>query len=267
MQVFKRKAKPQILILGAAGRIGKVLHQHLCKKGYPLRLVDKLPVSKIKPEDETLQFDIANVEHLANAMREIDIVIDLTWCGEALNIKPYFMDGIQNLYNVFEEAKKAGVKRVIYASSIHTMGFYPQNKKIGINDPVRPDGFYGLTKVFGESIGRLYSDKFGLSVICLRICAFSPKPVDRRMLSYWVSHKDAMHLFTKAIETPNVKFTIAYGVSNNKTAMVCNKGTEIKGFKPSDNAEPFRPELQHQVFDDPVANSLVGSLFVATKES
>ena len=81
-------------------------------------------------------------------------------------------------YNLFEAARKKGVKRLVFASSNHAVGFYPRHHRIGTDVTARPDSRYGVSKVFGEAVGALYADKHGLDVTCMRIGNFGDKPLD-----------------------------------------------------------------------------------------
>ena len=123
-------------------------------------------------------------------------------------------------YNLFEAARQAGVKRVIFASSNHAVGFYPRKRKIGTDVTVRPDSRYGVSKAFGEALGALYSDKHGMVVTCLRIGNVGPRPLDVRRLSIWVSPEDIVQLFRIGLEHPDIRFEILYGASDNEASLV-----------------------------------------------
>jgi len=265
MAIFTKKKR--ILVIGAAGCIGSALHEYLSDKKYHLRLVDIKPIIPISSKEEIFQLDILDEQALAETMKDVDYVIHLAMMPNETNSEALIPINYQGSYNVFEQAKQAGVKRVIYASSIHTVGFYPRNKIVDIDSPVRPDGFYGVSKVFGEALGRLYADKFGLSVVCLRISSFKSRPLEERMLSTWLSVRDGMQLFMRSIETPDIQFAIAYGVSNNTSLNISNKGTDIKGYQPVDNAEDFADEVRSEIYEDPVARTLHGGMFCTFMES
>jgi uronate dehydrogenase len=116
---------------------------------------------------------------------------------------------IVNTYNVFEAARRAGVKRVVFASSNHVVGFYRRERTVGIDVPPRPDSYYGVSKVFGEALGRLYADKYAMSVACLRIGSFRQTPEDRRQLTTWLSHDDGARLLRCCIDAPPFHFLVA----------------------------------------------------------
>ena len=142
-------------------------------------------------------------------------------------------------YNLFEAARQAGVKRVVFASSNHAVGFYPRKRKIGTDVTVRPDSRYGVSKAFGEALGALYSDKHGMSVTCLRIGNVGPRPLDVRRLSIWISPEDIVQLIRIGLEHPDIRFEILYGASDNEAAWWDNSRAPIARLP----ARPARPRI------------------------
>src|SRR5262249_2024002 len=119
-------------------------------------------------------------------------------------------------YNLFEAARKKGVKRVVFASSNHAVGFYPRHHRIGTDVTPRPDGRYGVSKVFGEAVGALYADKHGLKVTCIRIGNFGERPLDHRRLAMWLNPEDLVQLCRIGLDHPDIHFEILYGASYNE---------------------------------------------------
>jgi uronate dehydrogenase len=146
---------------------------------------------------------------------------------------------IRGTHHVFEAARRAGVPRVVFASSAHVTGFYPWEAVVGPEDSVRPDTFYGASKVAGEALGRLYADKFGLEVIAIRIVGFAPEPRDPGYLWGWLSPGDCVQLFRRAIEAEGVSYLCLYGVSANTRARWRTDGRDVLGYRPEDDAEKF----------------------------
>ena len=145
-------------------------------------------------------------------------------------------------YNIWEAAWRNGVRRVIYASSIHAVGMYPKTAFIGVDVPHRPDTFYGLAKCFTEDLGRMYFEKRGLESVLLRILSCA-KVTNPRALGTWLSYGDLIQLVQRAIDTPVVGCTVIYGVSNNDRAPVDNAAAGHLGYRPRDNAERFAAEI------------------------
>ena len=141
-------------------------------------------------------------------------------------------------YNIWEAAHRNGLRRVVYASSIHAVGMYPKTRAIGTEVPHRPDTYYGLAKCFAEDLASLYWDKRGLESVCLRILSCA-QVGNARAVGSWLSYGDLVQLVTRAIDTPVTGFSVVYGVSDNDRAPVDNSGARFLGYRPRDNAEQF----------------------------
>ena len=151
---------------------------------------------------------------------------------------------IVGCYNVFEAARRNGVKRVLFASSNHATGFYRRDEKIDHRVNPKPDSRYGLSKVFGEQLGSLYADKYGMEVFCMRIGNVNVAPADKRRLSIWISPRDLARLVSVGVENPNISFEIVYGVSDNKRSWYDNANAHRLGYQPQDDAERHAAEVQ-----------------------
>ena len=156
------------------------------------------------------------------------------------------------MYNLYEGCRKNNVKRVIWASSVHTVGFYPRAHIVDNKTMPRPDSNYGLSKVFGESLAQYYWDKYGIETISIRIYSCVAEPKDHRMLSTWLSYNDLKSLIKACIDSSNVQHSIIFGVSNNDSILIDNKYANHIGYKPKDNAEKFRKQIEEKTgFVDP----------------
>ncbi|MFD2207553.1 NAD-dependent epimerase/dehydratase family protein [Kiloniella antarctica] len=233
-----------ILITGAAGRLGRVLRQGLKRNDRCLHLLDIAPLGDEQDNECHLKVDATDLNAVVKAMENIDIIVHLAAYPDEADWSQIFPLNYNLTYNVFEAARISGVKRVIFASSIQAVGFHPIETTISDTARLRPSGFYGVSKGFGESLASLYADKFGLSVACLRVASFESKPVDTRMLSTWLSHEDGVHLFDKCIDAPDFHFFRVFGVSNNTRARVDNSHVEWLGYEPQSNAEDYRKEIE-----------------------
>ena len=149
---------------------------------------------------------------------------------------------IVGCYNVWQAAHTAGVRRIVYASSIHAVGMYPKTIAIDSDTPHRPDSYYGLAKCFAEDMAKLYWDKKGLETVCLRILSCATV-TNARALGSWLSYNDLIHLVERAIDTPVTGFTVVYGVSNNDRSPVDNSKASFLGYRPTDNAEQFSEKI------------------------
>ena len=236
-------AVPRILITGAAGEIGCVLRAGLYGESCTLRLLDIRPQSA-RPGEEVVTADLANIAALGEAARDVDCIVHLAGVPREGAWEAILPNNIIGTYNVFEAARKAGVRRVIFASSNHVIGYYRANQPVGVTEPERPDSRYGVSKAYGEALGRMYADKYGLEVACLRIGSFRAKPQDARQLATWISHRDMVALTRCCIEAPAFHFLVLYGVSNNTRNRWQNPHAAKIGYRPLDNAEQYAPELE-----------------------
>ena len=212
---------PTILITGAAGRIGTMLRPRLARPGRTLRLLDTAPLAAgpagpTGPGEESVTASVTDLAAMTAACAGVDAVIHLAaLAGEAAweRILPVNIEGT---YAAFEAARRAGVPRVIYASSNHAVGFTPRSRFPAPDYAFpAPDTYYGVAKVTGEALAALYHHRYGLDTICLRILTCYDKPPTARSLSTWLSPDDAGRLFEACLTVPDPGFRVAYGVSAN----------------------------------------------------
>lgn len=235
----------RILITGAAGQIGRALRTGL-RGAFPLiRLLDVAPLGDAGAGEEILAADIRDIAALERATAGIDCVVHLAGQSTEAEWDKVLPLNIEGCYNVFEAARRSGVKRVVFASSNHAVGFHRRERFIDNQVLPRPDTRYGVSKVFGEALGRLYADKYGLSVACLRIGTFiePDRPKDARQLLTWISHRDMVQLVRRCIDHPHYHFVVVYGVSNNLRSRWDNSNAKFLGYRPEDNSEVFAAEI------------------------
>jgi uronate dehydrogenase len=234
-----------ILITGAAGQIGVALRSGL-RGQYPvLRLLDVAPLGEAAAGEEIVRADIRGIGAMEKAVQGVDCVVHLAGASVESEWEKVLPLNIEGCYNTFEAARRQGVKRVVFASSNHAVGFHRRERFIDDKVVPRPDTRYGVSKVFGEAVGRLYADKHGLSVACLRIGTFRnpDRPADRRQLLTWISHRDMVQLVRRCIDYPQYHFITVYGVSNNLRSRWDNSNVKFLGYRPEDDSEKFAPEI------------------------
>ncbi|MEO8442161.1 MAG: NAD(P)-dependent oxidoreductase [Betaproteobacteria bacterium] len=239
-----KQSIPRVLITGAAGEIGRVLRAGLYDGKRTLRLLDIKPQNSARTGEELVTADLADTAALQNAMRDIDCIVHLAGVPREGAWEAILPNNIIGTYNLFEAARKAGVKRVIFASSNHVIGYYRATQAVGVMEPERPDSRYGVSKAYGEALGRMYADKYGLEVACLRIGSFRARPEDARQLATWISHRDMVELTRCCIDAAAFHFLVLYGVSNNTRNRWQNPHAAEIGYRPQDNAEAFAHELE-----------------------
>jgi uronate dehydrogenase len=235
----------RVLLTGAAGKIGSAIREGLRSDLTELRLTDRLDVVPAPGAPETfVRADLLDRAAVERAVAGVDAVIHLGGNPDEASFDDLIGPNVRGTFNLFDAARRAGVTRVVYASSNHATGFYqPSDRLIG-EEPTRPDSLYGVTKVFGEAIGRLYADKFGLQVVAVRIGSFKPRPTQPRELHTWLSPGDAVRLFRSCLTPESIGFLTIYGVSaNTRTWWPRAEAARILGYEPQDDAEQYADEL------------------------
>ena len=230
-----------ILITGAAGQLGRFLRQGLAGK-YALRLLDIAPIEDLGEGEAGVVADLTDPAALQAAMAGVDGIVHLGAVSVEDSWEAILPNNIVGTYNLFEAARLAGVKRVLFASSNHAIGFYRRDQRIGPDVTVRPDGRYGVSKAFGEALASLYADKYGLETYCMRIGNVTEKPVDQRRLSIWLSPRDFCQLVQVGLEA-ELHFEIVYGASNNTRTWWDNSRAEALGYRPLDDSEAYAEEV------------------------
>ena len=248
-----------ILITGSSGLIGQILLQNL-----PLEhTITGLDITE-SSDDRTSAANLQNLNEIKDHYSNVDTVIDLAGISNLeADWNQIYSNNIPVTYNSFEAAKQSNVKRIIYASSNHVTGLYEyetpysdiisgnyhkvdHSKLNHINSgfKIKPDSPYGIGKSFGESVAKYYSEKFGISVICLRIGTVNKynRPMDIRQFATLLTHRDLVQLVSKSINAkPNIKYEIFYGVSNNKWRIwdLTESAAKIS-YEPLDSTESHR---------------------------
>ncbi|MFE9425617.1 NAD-dependent epimerase/dehydratase family protein [Kitasatospora sp. NPDC006697] len=252
-----------VLLTGAAGRIGSSLRELLPGYGYRLRSFDLLPV----PGDPgAITADLLDAGALAAAMEGVDAVVHLAGIPGEAPFADILAANIEGTYRLYDAARAAGVRRVVYGSSNHAVGFTERPAEGGsvpADTPQRPDTYYGVSKCFGENLASLYADRHGIETVSLRIGSFAPAPRSVRMLGSWLSPGDCARLVDAALSGPVSGHTVVYGISANTRAWWDLSSARALGYRPQDDAEAFAAgllaELGELSADDPEFRYLGGS--------
>ncbi|UQX87799.1 NAD(P)-dependent oxidoreductase [Jatrophihabitans telluris] len=230
-----------VLLTGSSGRIGRMLTARLPPRGIALRTFDRVP-----PADVVA--DVTDLAALTQAMAGVDAVVHLAGQPTEAPWPVIRAANIDGTVTLFEAARAAGVRRVVYASSNHAVGFTPHDDlsagaDLPADTPARPDTLYGVSKVFGEALGRYYVDRYGFDVACLRIGSCQEEPPNSRALATWLSPGDVTALVSACLTHPHLGYRLIWGVSANRHRWFSlDAGAEI-GFVPEDDAAAVRPEL------------------------
>ncbi len=232
--------RKRVLITGAGGHIGSSLSQSL-KDHYELRLHFHHP-PEVEPAADYVIADVANFQELVPAMTNIDAIVHLA--GSPHVTSPWdavHQTNIVGTYNVFETARLAGVRKIVFASTNHVMGMYDRDRDwpVYADQPVRPDSLYGVSKAFGETLGRFYVDQYGMSIIALRIGWFLEEPHDEIGRWMWLSPRDCAQIVWRAIEA-DIGYGVFYATSaNSGRRWDITDAINMLGYRPQDDAETF----------------------------
>ena len=233
----------RIVVTGAAGVVGTMLRPGLRGVADEIRLVD---LKAVVPDhgEVCLEGDITDLAFARRALAGCDACVHLAAIPTEDAFEPILHSNLRGAWTVFEAARLEACERVVFASSNHATGYYPVGRQLTPSDPVRPDSYYGVSKVFGEALGSLYHDKFGLRVACLRIGGARPKPVDERDLSIWLSPGDLGRLVRACLTSPDLGFAIVYGASRNTRGWWDLDPGRRLGYEPQDDAEDYAADVQ-----------------------
>ncbi len=256
----------RILLTGASGGIGTRLRGML-PSAYPaLRLSDLKAPADLQATEEFVAADLADLAQVERISEGIDGIIHLGGQSLEADWETVLNANITGTYNLFEAARRKGVKRIVFASSNHVVGFYPRSRRLGTEVVPLPDTRYGVSKAFGESLGAFYAYKFGLRVLCLRIGNVDDKPRDLRRMSIWLSPADLLQLIRIGLEHPDLRYEVFYGVSGNDRGWWDNETALRYGYKPTGNSETMRDAALAGEKDrkpDPIGDHVQGGWFAA----
>lgn len=241
----------RILLTGASGNLGRELREKLSGWVDVLRLSDIAEMAPARAGEEVQQCDLADFDAVKALVADCDGIIHLGGLSTENTFKNILSANIEGTYNIYEAARQHGIKRILFASSNHTIGFHERETLLDADSPMRPDSLYGVSKGFGELLARYYFDKFNIETANVRIGSCFEKPLDRRMLATWLSIDDLVELTKRVFEVDRLGCPIIYGVSDNKEVWWDNRKVSYLGWKPTDSSARFESEahLQAQAED------------------
>jgi uronate dehydrogenase len=240
--VMLMSPKPIVLLTGAAGKIGSRARAYL-RQRCQLRATDIIDLGTAMDDEETVVCDLADESATRRLMEGVYAVVHLAGIPREAPIQAIAQANLIAAWNVYEAAKEARTRRVIFGSTNHVIGFYASEDRLGTDTPARPDTLYGASKVFGEALARLFWDKHGIESVCLRIGSALERPTAPRHLSTWVSYDDLNELIWCSLTAERVGYTVAYGISDNDRGWWDNSGAKHLGYRPRHRSEDYAAEL------------------------
>jgi uronate dehydrogenase len=256
-----KPAKP-VLLTGASGALGRVLAKSLSAEGWILRLTDIVPFSDPVPAGAAFtKADLGDGVTILRLAEGCQAIIHLGGVSVERPFEEILGPNLRGLFHIYEAARREGA-RVIFASSNHSIGFHERTETLGADTQFQPDGFYGLSKAYGELMGRLYWFKHGVESVNIRIGSCFAEPVNARMLATWLSYPDLTRLMTRCVVTEKTGCCVVWGASNNKRMTWWRSDArEALGWAPQDSADPFAGQLAGKVSDDPIEERYMGGGF------
>lgn len=236
---------PRLLLTGAAGGLGRVLRPRLQRVCEQLRLSDRISSGALAAHETEQLCDLADRAAMQQLLQGVDAVVHLGGVSVENPFEQVAASNLHGVFHLYEAARLSGCRRIVFASSNHTIGCYEQGQQLRVGDTPRPDGYYGVSKLFGENMAQLYWDRYGIETVSLRIGSATPEPEDRRSLSTWLSLDDLERLVVAALLAPDVGCLTVYGMSANTAAWWSTEGWDRLGYVPQSNAEAWRERIQH----------------------
>ena len=233
----------KILLTGAAGHLGQYLRPRLIERYGALRSTDRVDPGPLLPGEELRLCDLSDFDAISEAVAGCSAIIHFGANVTEETWEIIHQSNIIGTYNVFEAARRHQVKRIIFASSVHAIGYHPVTDRLDAFSAQRPDSYYGIAKAFGEGMACMYAHKAGMDVACLRIGSSFPEPTEPRHLSTWLSYADMCRLVMSCLDAPRLGYTIMYGASANDRSWWDNSLSPHVAYTPQDNAETYAARI------------------------
>jgi uronate dehydrogenase len=233
----------KILITGASGDVGSRLRTLLKPVYSELVLSDLRPPPDLGSDESFIAADLSRFDEVRAAVEGVHGIVHLGGHSVEGPWETILNANIVGAYHLYEAARQAGVKRIVFASSNHAVGFYPRRQTIGTDVTALPDTRYGLSKAFGEGLAALYAYKHGLGTLAIRIGNVGDRPLDERRLAIWLKPEDLVALIRIGLEKPDLLFEVVYGMSDNARAWWDNSRAEALGYRPEGRSEDYAPEV------------------------
>jgi uronate dehydrogenase len=255
---------PRLLVTGAAGGLGRVLRRRLQPVATTLRLSDIAEMAPAERHEEVVPCDLADKAAVDRLVQGCDAIVHLG--GISVDVRSRRSSRPTSRACSTCTKRRGAMVCAAWCSPVPTTssGFHEQGKLLDADAPRRPDGYYGLSKAFGEDLSRFYFDRYGIESACLRIGSSYPEPKDRRMLVTWLSYADLTSLVQACLFAPGLGHAIVYGVSANRDTWWDNAIAARIGWRPRDSSEPYRQLVESLSAPDPAdaASRFQGGAFV-----
>ena len=252
-----------VLLTGASGTLGRLLASRLPALGWRLRLTDRAPFpDPLPPGCSFHALDLDDRAALAEVAEGCGLILHYGGISTEQGFDPILGPNLRGTFHIYELARRLKA-RVVYASSNHAVGLYERTVRLDHDCLLRPDGFYGLSKAYGEMLARMYWEKHAVETVAVRIGSVLPAVPDARMLATWASHDDFVRLMQRCADAPHVGFSIIWGTSNNSRSFYGRDDRDRLGWVPQDSSDGQAEAVAGKVTGDPVAERYQGGRFVS----
>ncbi len=260
-------ARP-VLLTGASGALGRQLAAYLGGKlRWPLVLTDIAPFpDAVPPGCRFVRADLQDGVAILRLAEGCGTILHFGGVSVERPFEEVIGPNIRGLYHIYEAARRERA-RVLFASSNHSIGFHERTEPLDDDCQPLPDGYYGLSKVYAEMMGRMYWFKHGVENVNVRIGSCFPEPVNARMLSTWLSYADLCRLCERATLAPPVGSVVIWGASNNARSFWRHDSRAALDWLPQDSADPFAGQLAGKTSGDPVEERYQGGNYTGIEYS
>ena len=257
----------KVLLTGASGGVGTRLRK-LLPPIYPgLVLSDITQPQDLSAQEAFIKADLSSFAEVRAAVAGVESIIHLGGYSVEGPWDTILNANIIGTYNLFEAARLEGVKRIVFASSNHVVGFFPRKEKIPTKVNLRPDSRYGVSKAFGEALAAFYAFKHDIGCLCIRIGNVGEAPLDERRLAIWLKTEDLVALIRIGLERPDLVYEVVYGMSDNQRAWWDNSNAKRLGYRPSGHSEDFAADILANPVTtlDPIGDVFEGGPFCSNE--
>jgi uronate dehydrogenase len=252
-----------VLLTGASGLLGRLLAGRLGALGWRLRLTDvKDFPDAVPPGASFTRLDLEDHEAVMAVAEGCKFILHFGGVSTEQSFEAILGANLRGTFHIYEAARREKA-RVVYASSVHVIGMYERSVKLDHDCQLRPDGFYGLSKAYGEMLARMYWEKHKIESVLIRIGSTLPKPTNERFLATWLSHDDFVSLIACSRTAEHVGCAIVWGASDNSRSFWRHDARDTIGWTPADSSDDYLAEALGRVTKDEVAERFQGGVFVS----
>ncbi len=256
----------RLVMTGAAGGVATMIRPYLRELASELVLSDRGEIADLEGNETSRPADLTDLAAMEALLEGADGLVHLGGQSVEGSWDAVLNANIVGLYNTYEAARRKGCDRVVFATTNHVVGYHRRQRTIDHTAMPRPDSRYGVSKAFGEALGRMYADKHGMRLFNIRIGNVGEKPLDVRRLAIWVSPRDLSQLIGIGLTFPDLHYEVVYGASKNARCWWDNTNAYRLGYRPQDEAEDFA-EIAHEAAnanpEDPITAQFQGGTFCA----